>query len=661
MGGIGKTQLAVEFAYRYGRFFHGVHWLHCDRHLAIGTEIARAGEEMNLSPWPLNQPEQADRTLQAWGQDGHRHLVILDNLEDVEAARDWLLPLRRAGAALLLTARRSDWPEDLGLSPLPIRLFTKTESRQFLRKYLPAKRAKPAGLDRLAERLGYLPLALELAGRYLKRLATLSLDTYLAKLDDVLSHRSMQGWEVKLGNPTDHDLRLLETFALSWEELEGETQAQRVFALAGHCAPYHPIPCKLLSEATGLEEEACAEALARLTALSLLEMDDPASGPTVHPLLAEYARTLLTGQEEGAFAPLPALTEALVPLAVEANVTGLPTRFAPFRPHVESVASADEAAQLEGAATLWNEAGYHLKMVADYEGARAAYKRALAIDEATFGPNHPNVATVMSNLGSVLHALGDNEEAQESLQRALAIFEHHHGLDHPNVATLVNNQGVVLQDLGDFEGARAAFERALAIGEAVYGPEHAKVAIRLDNLAGVLYALGDYARAREACERALTIGEAVFGPDHPAVTRVVNNLGNVLRALGDYTGARAAYERALAIDETIFGPSHPAVATGVNNLGVLLLDLGDYEGARTAYERALAIRERTLGRQHPDTAATLWWLGTVESEVGDFIMALGYLEEALEILEAFLPMEHPNLKIVREHLAAVQSATNQRR
>ncbi|HSR34523.1 MAG TPA: NB-ARC domain-containing protein, partial [Anaerolineae bacterium] len=134
MGGIGKTQLAVEFAHRYGRFFHGVHWLHCGQPDAIAAEIAACGPEMALSPWPQDQPGQVERTLQAWGQDGHRHLVILDNLEDVEAARGWLRRLRDCGAALLLTARETNWPEDLGLSPLPIRLFTKAESRRFLRQ-----------------------------------------------------------------------------------------------------------------------------------------------------------------------------------------------------------------------------------------------------------------------------------------------------------------------------------------------------------------------------------------------------------------------------------------------------------------------------------------------------------------------------------------------
>ncbi|NLF11525.1 MAG: hypothetical protein GX597_07035, partial [Anaerolineaceae bacterium] len=167
MGGVGKTQLAVEFAYRYGRWFDGVHWLNAREPAGIAAEIAACGERMGLQPWPAEQPEQVAATLAAW-RDGGPRLVVLDNLEDVGAAREWLRRLRQeSGARLLLTARRGDWPPDLGLAPLPLEVFSAEESLAFLRRYLPAERASDGELGALAERLGRLPLALELAGRYL--------------------------------------------------------------------------------------------------------------------------------------------------------------------------------------------------------------------------------------------------------------------------------------------------------------------------------------------------------------------------------------------------------------------------------------------------------------------------------------------------------------
>ncbi|MBU0704058.1 MAG: hypothetical protein KKC18_09375, partial [Chloroflexi bacterium] len=92
MGGVGKTQLAVEFAHRYGRYFCGVHWLNGALPEGISAQIALCGQAMGLDNWPQEQPEQVALTLREWRRGGAR-LVILDNLEEVTAAREWLARL----------------------------------------------------------------------------------------------------------------------------------------------------------------------------------------------------------------------------------------------------------------------------------------------------------------------------------------------------------------------------------------------------------------------------------------------------------------------------------------------------------------------------------------------------------------------------------------
>jgi len=605
LGGVGKTQLAVEFAHRYGRFFHGVHWIDGALPEGIGSEVAACGEAMCLPNWPPEQPEQVALTLRTWQQSGPR-LVILDNLENVAAAREWLARLGGGPLRLLLTARRSDWPPDLGLAPLPLELFTPQESRAFLRAF--RGDAPPEALDALAERLGRLPLALELAGRYLAAHPRLSIADYLERLEAIWEHPSMAGWREDLGSPTGHDLDLAATFGLSWERVEEES-ACRLFLAAGYCAPNRPIPCELLERAAGLDRETCDEALFILSGLGLLEMgesedeDEAGAGPLIHPLLAEYARSITPRSPDGE-GVLPALAAGLARLAREANdrmdQTGDLSHFVPLLPHVRPVALAAEATVAEEAASLWNSLGYHRNMVADYAGARAAFERALGIWEAALGPEHPQVATGVNNLGLVLNALGDLAGARVAYERALAIDEAAFGPDHPNVARDVNNLGGVLKALGNLAGARAAFERVLGILDKTLPPEHPYVAATINNLGSVLQGLGDLAGARAAYERALAIDEAAFGPDHPNVAICVNNLGEVLRVLGDLAGARAAYERALGIWEAALGPEHPQVATGVNNLGLVLQALGDLVGARAAFERALAILENSqLPPDHP--------------------------------------------------------------
>ncbi len=648
MGGIGKTQLAVEFAYRYGYRFKGVHWLDLREAGTLDAQIAQCGERMALPNLPPTLPEQGEATLREWTTNNPR-LLILDNFEELGASNKVLARLSHSGLRLLITSRRADWNKGLGLTRLPLDEFTPTESLDFLRNYIPAERESDDEVKKLAERLGRLPLALELAGRYLERQPRLRIGAYLAQLENALDHRSMQNWKAERKSLTGHDLSLLQTFARSWEQVKDET-AQRLFLAAGYCAPNAEIPMQILEAALGDESGRCDECLDELSSLGLLK-----EGHMIHPLLAQFARRLDTDHEV-----LSKFSEVLDDIAEQTNDeedrTGNYSLYTPILPHVRAVAELAEQAALSPAGSLWNSIGYHIKELADYSGAKAAFERALKIFEKQLGEDHPNVATLVNNLGYVLKALGDHAGAKAAYERALKIDEAAFGPDHPNVAIRVNNLGLVLQALGDHAGAKAAYERALKIDEAAFGPDHPNVARDVNNLGNVLQALGDHAGAKAAYERALKIFEKQLGENHPNVATLVNNLGNVLQALGDHAGAKAAYERALKIDEAAFGPDHPNVARDVNNLGNVLRDLGDHAGAKAAYERALKIDEAAFGPDHPKVAIRVSNLGSVLQDLGDHAGAKAAFERALKIDEAAFGPDHPNVAIRVNNLGAVLQA-----
>jgi len=80
-----------------------------------------------------------------------------------------------------------------------------------------------------------------------------------------------------------------------------------------------------------------------------------------------------------------------------------------------------------------------LRDLGDLAGARAAFERALAIDERVFGPDHPNVAIRVNNLGSVLRELGDLAGARAAGERALRIFERFLPPEHSYIRTVRGN------------------------------------------------------------------------------------------------------------------------------------------------------------------------------------------------------------------------------
>jgi tetratricopeptide (TPR) repeat protein len=158
------------------------------------------------------------------------------------------------------------------------------------------------------------------------------------------------------------------------------------------------------------------------------------------------------------------------------RILGVPQdwpRWAGLLPHVLAAAShLDSGADRYGpdamadASWLLNRAGTYLQVHGRLTDAQALLERALAITEAAYGPDHPDVARDLNNLAQILQDLGQLEAARALQERALAITQAAYGPDHPDVATRLNNLAQILQDLGQPEAARPLQERALAITEA---------------------------------------------------------------------------------------------------------------------------------------------------------------------------------------------------
>jgi tetratricopeptide (TPR) repeat protein len=566
MGGLGKTQLAVEFAHRYGGRFKGVHWLDLREPQALDGAIALCGTKMGYTQ--VNQPELIASTLKTWIEDGPR-LLILDNFENVREANDVLARFQHSSLRILITSRRKDFPKTSGLQVQELGLFSEAESLDFLKKALNSDEILEIQKV-LAKELGYLPLALELAAKYIN-IAGIGIGGYLAELVNVSKLESEQvKWfkELDVTNPTQHDQSLFSTFQLSWQEVKDDIQ-RKIFMIAGYCAPNMPIPREIFKETLGLGNKDLKKALYRLNTLGLLSIDDEFDKlpmPSIHPLLAAYARTWSVNSKE----LLENLAGKLAMLAKQANnqmdLTGSPGWFVPLHPHIIIIIEAARLVDQKDTALLLSNLGHYLNTVADYRGAKSAYEQALKINEATFGPYHPNVATAVNNLGSVLQALDNLAGAEIAFERALKIDEAVHGLNDKTVAIDVNNLGSVKKALGDLVGAKAAFERALKIAQGVHGPRHPTVGTISSNLGGVLQDLGDLAGARAAYMWALKVAEASYGPNHPKVASVSNNLGGVMQAQGDLADAQAAYERALRIFKNFLPEGHPNIRIVQGNL-----------------------------------------------------------------------------------------------
>jgi eukaryotic-like serine/threonine-protein kinase len=203
-------------------------------------------------------------------------------------------------------------------------------------------------------------------------------------------------------------------------------------------------------------------------------------------------------------------------------------------------------------------------------------------------------------IGQIHASAGDYPQALAHDRRALALREQAFGPDHRAVAACRNNLGNVLSALGDDDGALDQYRRALAIDEASLGPEHPNLAITLYNIGEVYAAKGDDAQALAYYQRALAIWESV-GPGHPAAAAALSAMGELAESKGDADQALAYHQRALAVRRAALGPAHPDVASSLNDIGDLYASQGDHDQALVYY------RVRSMSGSAPSARRTRIW------------------------------------------------------
>ena len=662
LGGVGKTRLAVEYAWRHANEYAARLFVGAGSPEALQRNLAAlCGRAM------LDLPEQAqtDEAKQrdavlAWLRQHPGWLLILDNIDTEEAAgaAEALLP-QLSGGHVLLTSRLTRWSG--AVDTLPVDTLAPEAAVDFLLARTETKRRKHADdlatAHMLSEELGCLALALEQAGAYIAQRRQ-GLAQYLAE------------WQGQRGKVlTWFDVRLMNyhaSVAITWQTSFDQlgAPARELLRRLVWLAP-EPIPESLMdvpvpgSDAAEAEAEADADALGALAELETYSLVTRASDVpnfSVHRLVQEVTRR----SQEGEAAKV-SLSEAVrwidaAFVGDAQDVRNWPV-LDPLAPHARAVAAgADAFGIADPAARLMNTAGLLLLAKALHAEAEPLMRRALAINEASFGAQHPGVAIDLNNLAALLQDTSRLAEAEPLMRRALAIDEARFGAQHPGVAIDLNNLAALLQYTNRLAEAEPMMWRALAIDEAGFGVQHPDVARDLNNLATLLQATNRLGEAEPLMRRALIIDEASFGAKHPRVATDLNNLAQLLQATNRLGEAEPLMRRALAIDEASFGAQHPSVATDLNNLAQLLQATNRLAEAEPLMRRALTIDEASFGVQHPRIATDLNNLAMLLQDRNRLGEAEPLMHRALTIFVGSLGAEHPNSITVRRNYVVLLQA-----
>ena len=455
LGGIGKTQLALEYAYRHRDEYQAVLWAKAESYESLVLDFVNFAQVLQLPQRDAQDHTITVMAVKHWLNSHDRWLLILDNADDL-ALLDPFLPASGKGHILLTTRTHAQGTFAQGIAVEQMQLAEGTllllRRARVLTPQAPLEQASAADrsvAQQIVEMLGGLPLALDQAGAYIEETGCslhAYLDRYRSQRTRLLRRRGRL--------VTDHPESVTTTWSLSFEKVKQTSPVAT--QLLAFCAFLHPdsIPEELLTEEvpdvepTRLVNDLIAfdEGMESLRAYSLVRRHAGTEIVSIHRLVQAVLRDAMTEDQQQHWA------ERAVRVVNSLFPSGEPETWHLCERYLLTVQTcADLIAAwnmvFPEAINMLNQAGVYLVERAEYEQAEPLLLRALAIREQMLGANHPNTAQSLNNLAYLYEVQGQYEQAEPLYKRALAIHEQVLGANHPDTIIVRANYAVLEEEM----------------------------------------------------------------------------------------------------------------------------------------------------------------------------------------------------------------------
>ena len=630
IGGLGKTQMAVEYAFEFrGEYPNGVFWI--DAAQSIAEQLIAFADAAGWT-WHGAPPALKLDTARARLRTTSKCLIVFDDVESVRQIEPYL-PATEARPHLLITSR-SMHP---GFAPIALNVLDREASLALLCQeagQTPTGRREQRAAERIVARFDGLPLALELAGAYLLY-RQVSWEDY----DRSLERSLPAGLPRQLSSFTRHTVDLFSTLRVDEGILAEEALLREILDVLTWSAT-SPMSVELLAPLVGAEHAAdLTAALGLGCSLRLLRRVPHADAYAIHSLVAEVRQVDVPLSDRGEWVRAVC---GRVAAWFEARREDL-NRTPGFEDQVDHLvawqALAERHDPLSDCRLTWLLAytdryrGY-FRVAADQVHAALAKCRRHCPDDLQLRAN------ILDFLGTIYFRLDHHERAISCARRALRIRRRALGDDHRDTAQSYSNLGVYYRAVGDLPGALRAARRGLRIRTRL--GRNSDVAVSLTNIAAVYRFMQKPQLALKYARRSMRILEAEVGPRHEDTATVYGNVGLILFGLSRTEEAWRYIERSMKIRRERFGTLHPETAMSYHNAALVLLAMSRKREANAHFRRALAVRRRTLGLRHRFTLQTALKLASVLGQSG-------HPERALKLLRGFLqelPRDHPDRPVL---------------
>ncbi|MFJ1697665.1 FxSxx-COOH system tetratricopeptide repeat protein [Streptomyces sp. NPDC087532] len=657
MSGVGKTQLAAEYVYRFGSEYDVVWWVPADRRALYRQRLAELAPELGLSTGvEYGERLRAVRDALRRGEPHSHWLLVLDGADEPEHIWD-LVPT--GPGHVLITSRNPEWGEhNSNLVEVPV--YSRDESVAFIRRRAP--RLTPAEADRLADALEDLPLLLDQTAGWLND-SDLSVEEYIELLEGGIDQDV-----VKVS--ADFPLAFQTAWSILLNKLK-DTVPESVDLLR-LCSFFAPgsIPVRLLKEmpAGELPEQVSGlmndpllwnKAISQLRQYSVVRLeshesavDEASSGESLymHRMVHQIVGHDMTERDRREFIDV-------VRRALAAADPGRPTdtrlwpAYAEITPHLkwaDVLKSTDPAVQ-----TLVLNCLRYMYLSGEYRAGIKLGERAMKAWRELLGEDHPRIWDLSYHYANLLRAVGDYAGTEAIERAAVDHLRTERGVQDLEHLRAAGGLAADLRGLGRYDEALEMSGWVLAAYRELLGDQDSRTLNAQNNLAVSLRLLGRYEESLELNQRTLEARRQFLGQRHNWTLSSQTSYAIDLRLLGRYGDALSLQNQSVRVHRLVMGQDNPQTLGAEYNLALCHYRSGERATASALFTRVLERCERVLGEGAPLTMMFAAGQSCFAREHADIDQARGISEKVVDGYVDMLGENHPFVAGTRANHALI--------